>query len=233
MKTTSILTLLEATHLAIFNTTEHDEIQKQMSAYGFTPKRMQEGKVKMEYVRLLDDTQTQHYDRVREMMLQIEQDSDTMLDVFRGHVSIAKSAFRKEKHVLKALKINKISSSKWTGAQQAIYFYGKAPIYMERLQQFGATEESFAQNKAAAEALLALKAQRLKKKGDAEHSTLARDQAVKELRTWYGEFRKLARLAFSETPQKLETFGIVVRTTRRKRKAATDSTTASDAKKQA
>lgn len=81
---------------------------------------------------------------------------------------------------------------------------------MEKLQKFGATPETFEQNKAAAEAQMALKARRLKTKEDAENTTQLKYQRLKELRAWYGEFRKLAHIAFKNTPQGLETFGMVV-----------------------
>jgi hypothetical protein len=81
---------------------------------------------------------------------------------------------------------------------------------MERLQQFGGTPENFAQNQAAIEAVLTLQALRLDKKADAESSTQQKNEAVKELRAWYGEFRKLARIAFKKNPQALESFGILV-----------------------
>ena len=73
------------------------------------------------------------------------------------------------------------------------------------------------------EALLALKAQRMKCKGEAEHSTQVRNQTLQELRAWYGEFRKLARMAFQQTPQTLETFDIVVRSSPRKRSEVSES----------
>lgn len=218
MKTTSNARLYKAVRLVIYNLSENEELQKKMNAYGFTPKRVQEGDNLLENMRAMDTTQGQHYNQARKISYQIEQDNQAALEVFRDHVAIAKSAFRREPLVIHDLKIKKISGSKWVWTQQAIAFYSKAPEYMEKLQQYGATQESFEQNKAAAEALLALDAQRMKKKGDAENSTQVKKQTIKELKAWYGEFRKLARIAFRETPQILETFGMVVPSTRKKRK---------------
>lgn len=193
-----------------------------MAAYGFTPKRIQQGQSLLNHTLLLDSAKDQHYDDARRMSLQIEKDIHATCEVFKDHIAIAKAVFRKEPHVVQDLKIKKISGGRWACIRQAIVFYNKAPMYMERLQQYGIIQESFQQNKAAAEALLALKAQRLKKKGDAENSTQVKDKAVRELRAWYGEFRKLARIAFQDTPQTLETFGIVVPSSKRKRKEVSE-----------
>lgn len=218
MKSSSISQLFEAVQVAVYNLLENKDLQNKMNGYGLTPKRVQEGNTLLENARLLHSTQSDHYDHARRMSLQIEQDSSTVLDIFKGHVTIARSAFRKEPHVLQELHIKRIATGRWALTQQAIAFYTKAPQYMDKLVQFGATPESFDQNQAAAEALLALKAQRLKKKGDAENSTQQKLQSIKALRAWYGEFRKLARIAFQDTPQVLETFGMVVPSTKKKRK---------------
>ena len=222
MKTLSIPALCEAVRLAIYNTSENQERQQKMSGYGFTPKRIKEGKSLLEQVRLMDDTQQQHYLRVREVSQQIEQDRTMVLDVFRGHVAIAKTAFRKDPLLVEGLRIKRISTKQWGRIQQAIDFYRQAPQYMDTLQQFGATPEAFQQNEAAAEALLALRAQRLQNKGEAENSTQRKKETTADLRAWYGEFRRLARLAFQDTPQILESYGMVVRSSPRKRKVAAE-----------
>jgi len=51
---------------------------------------------------------------------------------------------------------------------------------------------------------------RLTKKGMAENSTEAKKKAVKVLKIWVQEFRSVARIAFKDTPQILEIFGIKV-----------------------
>jgi len=217
MKTTSISDLFEAVSLAILNTTANDEVQKRMGSFGMSPRRMQEGKSLLENAQNVYSKQEQHYDEARRMSVQIEEDSRKALEAFNDHVAIAKAAFRKEPHMLQELKVRRVASAKWQKVQQATDFYSKAPLHMEKLVQYGASEESFQQNRAAVEALMALKAERLRKKGDAENSTQERNEVIKELRNWYGDFRKLARIAFKDNPQILESFGMVVTSYRKKR----------------
>ena len=223
MKTSTKSGLLEAVHLALLNLSDNRNLQQKLNVYGFNSKRIQEGNALLGRARLMDQTQQQHYTDTRQVSLRIEQDGEAALELFRDHVAIAKTAFRKEPLVLQELNIKKIQGKPWGWTQQAQVFYQKAVSYRDRLQSYGGMPESFEQNQAAVEALLALKAQRLKCKGEAEHGTHVRDQTLKELRAWYGEFRKLARLAFQHTPQILETFGIIVRSSPKKRSEVSES----------
>lgn len=210
MRTTKITQLFEAVQTVVVNLTENENLQQAMDMYGFTAARVQEGNTLLNNARMLYSTQHNHYDNARRISLQIAQDSAAAQEAFKDHVSIARAAFRREPHMLQELKIKKIPHAQWAMLQQAIQFYDKAKDYIVQLQPFGANVELFQQNKAAIEALLVLKAQRLKKKGDAEDSTEQKNQSIKALRAWYGEFRKLARIAFQDSPQVLETFGMVV-----------------------
>ena len=223
MNTSSLEQLFKAADLVIFHLKGNKDYQQIITTFGLTPKRVQEGSALLKNARQLHATQETHYDTARDMSLQIEKDREAALDVFKDHVAIAKSSFRKEPQALQTLKINKMAGTQWRLVQQAVDFYTKAPQYMERLQQYGATQEGFDQSKAAVEALLTLQALRLKKKGDAEDTTQQKKEAVKALREWYGEFRKLARIAFKKNPQVLETFGIVVLSAPRKRKATEEA----------
>ena len=222
MDTSSVNQLFSAVQSVIFQLSDKKEYQQTMSAYGLTQKRIQEGSALLQTARQLHTTQTGHYDVARRLSAQLVEDREVALDTFRGHVAIAKSAFRKEPLVLKELKINRVSSARWAWMQQALDFYEKAPAYMDTLVQFGATPEAFGQNKAAVEALLTLRDRRMQKKGEAEDSTQQKKEAVKALRAWYGEFRKLARIAFRKNPQVLETFGMVVPSAPRKRKETSE-----------
>ncbi len=220
MKTSTIKALLEAAGLVILHLSQNKALQKAMSVFGFTPQRVRDGQKLVDDVRQVGSTRTQEADEARRISQQIEQDRKAAFQTFRDHVAIARAAFRQDSLALQELKIAKLVSNKWEGVQQALEFYEQAPKHMTQLQKFGATPEAFGQNEAAVQAILALKAQRLDRKGKVESNTQRRDQKIKELRAWYGDFRRLARIAFKEDLQLLETFGIVVPSRPRKRKSA-------------
>ena len=218
MKTSSIKGLIEAVGLVVLHLSQNKALQKAMSAVGFTPQRVQVGKKLLDDVHQTGSDRKQDADEARRMSHQINQEGKATLQTFRDHVAIARVAFRQEPLAMQEMKVATLTSNKWDGVQQAREFYEQAPKHMAQLQKFGAIPEAFQQNEAAVQALLALKAQRLDRKGKTESSTQRRNQKIKELRDWYGDFRRLARVAFKNDLQLLETFGIVVPSTPRKRK---------------
>lgn len=225
MKITTVDKLIEAVKLVLRALSAKQALLKKMSAYGFTAQSLQAGTTLLNAVQLTDDTREQTRRDARHLSHQIAQDQQAVRTTFRDHVAIARTAFRQEPLVLQDLKIDKLTPGNWAWTKQALDFYKEAATQMGRLQQFGAIPEAFQQNQAAVQALLDQRAQRLENKGTAEDFTQERDRKVKELREWYGEFRRLAPLAFKENPQLLETFGIVVPSKPRKRKAAAEVTT--------
>ena len=225
MKTSSINALLEAAGLVILHLTQNKTLQKTMSAFGFPAQRLQFGEKLLNDIRQVGSTRSQDTDEARRLSHQIDQDGEVAFQTFRDHVAVARAAYRQQPLALQELKISKLITGKWNWVQQALEFYEQAPRHMSQLQQFGATPEAFQQNEAAVQALLALKAQRLDRKGKVESNTQRRNQKIKELRAWYGDFRRLARVAFKEDPQLLETFGIVVPSKPRKRKPDTTPAT--------
>lgn len=211
MKVRTVIQLLEAVRLAIVNTLANKELQQKLTPYGFTPKRMKEGKALLERVQLLEKVQRQHYISSRQLSEQIKQDTEVARDQFREHIAVARTAYRKEPLVIQELGVQRMATTKLGWIEQAKKFYEQAPQYAERLQQYGAPAALLQQNYAAVNALEALQAQRFLSKGNAEDSTQEKAQALRALRAWYGEFRKIARIAFQNNPQFLETFGIVTK----------------------
>ena len=214
--------LIEAVTLAIRALSSDKSLLKKMSAYGFTPQSLQQGTKLLNTVELTGDTREQTSRESRHLSHQITQDRQATRAVFRNHVAIARTAFREEPLVQQDLKIDTLVVGNWAWTKQALDFYKLAPTQMARLQQFGATPESFQQNQAAVQALLDLRAERQQRKGKTQDFTQERNRKIEELRDWYREFRRLARIAFKENPQLLETFGIVVPSGPRKRKTITE-----------
>lgn len=212
MKLDTIGGVIEAAGLAITNTAKDPEVGKRMGLYGFPPKRMLEGENLHTLVRELQMGKMNYYDTHWQIVHRIAQEMEAVRPVFMEHVTIARFAFRNETVVLHALNIKKISPQKWGWVKQADTFYSKLMPYAGQMAVHGVTEEVLVQTKASVEALLALRQDRLYKKGEAEDSTENRNQAIKMLRQWVREFRAAARLALKDKPQKLEAFGISVRT---------------------
>ncbi|MGB3850244.1 MAG: hypothetical protein WA958_09770 [Tunicatimonas sp.] len=210
METSTTDQLIDAAVLAIRPLLSNKNLQKRMSAYGFTPQRLQQGTALLNAVQLIGDTREENNREARHLTNQIAHDRLVAQTMFRTHAAIARTAFRETPLVLQDLNISKLVNGAWAWTKQALEFYKLAPTQMEQLQRFGAIPEEFQQNQAAVEALIDLRNERVQQKGKTQNLTQERNQKIRALREWYGEFRQLARLAFKEKPQLLETFGIVV-----------------------
>ena len=210
-KVNSIDRLLEVSSLSVNNTLNDDEAQRKMAQHGFSPKRMQEGKTLLDQFSRLCNSQEQRYEERWELANRMNNELQTTRELFIEHMEVARFAFRKDPAVLYKLNIQRIERSRWNWVKQARSFYSKAQDHATQLAPHGVKPEELAQAQASLEAILAMREELTKKKGEAEDTTHRKDRANKELKAWLSDFRTVARMAFKENPQKLEGFGIRVR----------------------
>ncbi len=202
--------LLEAAVIAINNTIKDADKQKVMANYGFPPKRMQEGKDLLDKTQTLHEVKDQHYDERWELSNQIETNLAVAHQNFAEHVKIARFVFRNEPAILYKLRISRISHGAWTRTRQAKDFYTKVLPYADLMEAQGVSKTALTEAKAFIANIMVMKEERTRKKGEAENTTDSKNKSVKSLRAWLTEFRAAARLAFKDTPQKLESLGISV-----------------------
>jgi len=133
MNTSSIPQLFEAVQLAVYNVKQNKNLQSQLNSVGITSKKVQEGDTLLQTAQQVQGVQEQHYDEARTLSVQITEDRNAAYEVFKDHAAIAKTAFRKEPHIIRELNILNISASGWTWTKKATSFYDKAAPYMEKL----------------------------------------------------------------------------------------------------
>ncbi len=210
MSKLSITELFELVRLAILCMEQDVDIQKRMASYGFPPKRIQEAKALRQQTMLLHDAKEDRYDEGWALSQQLSTDMEKVLAAFKEHVKVARTAFRTDPVLLHALKIKRIATRRWEWPVQALNFYTKLETRQASMTPFGISQEELQQTKASVEAILDQKAARIRKKGEAQGSTQQRNQAIKTLHAWLTEFHGIARIAFKDNPQTLESFGILV-----------------------
>ncbi len=211
MKLDTVSNIMEATSLAVGNTAKDAEVAKLMGQYNFPYKRMQEGDNLLTTVKALESTKESNYDGRWEITNRIETAIEAVRPVFQEHVATARFAFRHEPAILRSLNIKSIANNKWSWIKQADAFYQKVEAHAETMTAQGANWEEVAQAKASITAIMEMRREGMFIKSKAEDSTEMRNQAVKMLKNWITEFRASARLALKDNPQKLEAFGIRVR----------------------
>lgn len=97
---------------------------------------------------------------------------------------------------------------------QAQQFYTNAldrPELVSQLARFGVTESKLLAGQAQLAAVEATTAAHHRTRGQSQHTTTVRDDALRALRRWHADFIAVARVALADRPQALEKLGITVR----------------------
>ena len=198
--------------LLIINVVKNDaEVQQHMAALGWDTEQMQEGNRRLQYAEERCSTRTQLEHERWALSQQINAGLQAIQDQLREHAQTARFAFRHDPALLHSLEIDRIARAPWECVQQAVYFYRQLQERDLSLQAYGVSRKEIQQAATLANQLLRQKENRTRQKGNAEHGTQEKRAALIELREWVTEFRATARVAFRRQPQKLEMFGIRVR----------------------
>ncbi len=215
---TSISKMLVLMQMYIHNAAEQADIQKKMNQMGFTPKRMQEGKVLLEDFKMLYGHQTDKYDEKKKLIGQIKDHEELARQTLVDHVDTIRYIFRKDEETLNELNVVNISRKFDEWSLQAALFYNKVAKYTEVLTPHGLSLPEIAQAQAMVEAVATVRNRHMLRKGEAEEATRIRDEKLKALKAWMKDFRAIARVALQDSPQLLEAIGIVVKSKKPSRK---------------
>ena len=176
---------------------------------------MKEGQNILTLLQSTQQTQKACYDVRWQVSDQIKQELQTLRPTFVDHVAAVRFAFRHQPAVLRTFGVKRINSSRWGWVAQAHTFYQMLEAHTEQMAKFGTSSEELQQAKASVDALIELRDDYAFKKSEAEDATQSRNQLLKQLKEWVREFHGAARLALKDNPQRLEAFGIWVRSLQR------------------
>ena len=198
---------------AILGVTTHSEIQAMMSAFGYTPERMNEGKILLNRAMSLVSSQVDNYGDQYEAHSEFERKYESAYAAYMITLKVARVAFISHTDMLTRMSANKDRSRSLSGwLREARIMYDNLLAHHEALEAmavFGYTAERLDAERSMVNEVEALYSKHLKKKGSAQQATLERDAAIDELCKWFGAFRSIARIALYEKPQLIEALGIV------------------------
>ncbi len=203
--------MLKASSLSVNNTLADKNAQQALAKYGFTPKHINEGKGLLNNCTNQCRVQEQYYQTQWTLNHRVKEELKTTRAQFVEHVKVARFVFRKDAPMLHQLNVQRLERTEAGWMKQASAFYERITPHVALLAPQGVTPEELAQTQASLQAIVDLREEQARVKGDAEDATQRKMQAQQELKEWLSEFRKVARLAFKRSPQKLEAFGIRVR----------------------
>lgn len=211
MSYASIPQQFASAQMALYNATEQKELLRKLTEYGYSAKRLQEGTALLNNAVLLYNDRNHRYEEKQEVSEQLKTQLRETHQRFKDHVATVKLAFRHDPITLSKFQVQRISTRSAEWQMQAEYFYIKAAMYANVLENYQLPQSELVQNQASVEALIAIRNRRMQKKGEAEEATRRRDQSVQALHAWMTEFRNVARLALKDSPQMLEALGIPVK----------------------
>jgi hypothetical protein len=208
-----IATKLHNIENGILGALNNQEIQSKLSAYGYTPERMSEGKSLLDHVTRLMTIQVNEYGSQYQATDELGKQWTSAYAAYMITLKVVRVAFKGQHDQLARFnatgKRNR-SLSGWLRDARILYTnLLNASETITALAAFGYTPERLQQELQVVNEVENLHSKQLSEKGDAQQATLERDKAFDELSNWYSNFRAIARIALYDTPQLLEALGIV------------------------
>jgi hypothetical protein len=210
MSIAKILHIIKTGILGVLNT---PEIQSKMTVFGYTPERIAQGKELLEKAQRMTSTHVGDYS---DQYAATETLQKTWSDVYSRYMvtlKVVRVAFKSETDMLarfRATGKRRRSLSGWLADARILYDNMLSNhVALERMSGFGYTIERLQNEQNDVYEIERLHSLRLTEKGEAQQSTVDRDKVFDELCDWYSDFRAVARIALYDTPQLLETLGII------------------------
>ncbi|MCB0109264.1 MAG: hypothetical protein KDE53_25250 [Caldilineaceae bacterium] len=217
--------LLTDTQIALHSAQSDPEISALLTQYGYNPETLAEGVALYEAAANLHHGVAANYGRQYAATDRFQEQWRTVNAVLKRQRQIARVAFRTDRdrrHRLALATLANRSFANWIA--MATQFYDAAlkdEAALNRLAQFGLTQETLVDNQAKVLALVEEKSRQSRRVGNARQMTNKRNSAVKALRHWLRDFIDICRLALVDNPQALAKLGALMLTTHGRRARAT------------
>ena len=212
MNLSKIAHLIEAATLAVQVPQKQPTLREQLEAHGLSAAEQQRGQSLLEQFTQQQVQYLQRQDEQWAVAQQIKAGLSAVQTQFKSHVRVAQVAFREDKALLHALRIDRIATRRWECVQQADYFYRQLQQRKLSLHVYGISHKDVQQTRTNVAQLLQRKQDRITLKGQVEQATQDKRKTQRALQAWVTEFRMIARVAFRHQPQWLEMFGMAVAT---------------------
>lgn len=204
--------LISALRLALENSISDPEILKRLATFGYDTERLQAG------LALLHEAETALH--AQQAAIGAQQHITTLQGehfrkariAYQNLATLARTIFKANSGELKSLSLDRPMSRSTAGfILQARTLFDNALHFEEsrnKLQEYGYDENRLQTEFAHVRSFIEIEHQQEAAKGTAQVSTVAKQTAFRRLRKYYGQFRRIARIALRETPQLLEMLGI-------------------------
>ncbi len=207
----SILDRLGGAELAISNARNDAGILEAVTPFGYDSAGLQAGQDLFNEVLELVNRQAALYGDQYEATQQVEDAREAAEAVYMSALKVARVALRDYERAGNALKMNgERKHSLWGWLEQAQMFYTNLLADDELLAamaRFGYDRAKLEDQAILVLAVVNADIAQEGNKGDAQQSTMERDDKLDELDQWIADFKVIARIALEDKPQWLEKLG--------------------------
>lgn len=211
----SIQDLFMQVETGVTNSLGDQEIMSALEPFGYDESALNAGKA------LLDNTQQLHQQQLKEYGDQYSATEEfktkkkSSATEYMRFIKIARVALKNEHAAYQKLGLSGNRKDSLTGwLAQADQFYTNAltdASVLTKLARFGVTADKLNSGKQLIDETRAASVNKTKETGEAQQSTLTRDNALDELAAWRSDFFAIAAIALEDKPQLLEKLGILKR----------------------
>lgn len=206
---------LEQCRVSLDNVSKQPAIQELMSAVGYGPEVIAEGKAYLNEARQAYDTNQLEGYGASEASQAFQWQRQELTAYFRRDRDLAKGAFRYDGPTAARIGVAEgvpKAYLRWVETVRKFYTNTLAdPEVMGRLAQLGVTEERLLQGAAMLRSLEEARSSYLKEEGESQDATKAKDAAFERLEDWMRDFYAVAKVALRERPQLAESLGKFVK----------------------
>jgi hypothetical protein len=188
------------------------EIQSLLDEYGYTYKRISEGKMMLDKVNDLISIQAEEYSDQYVASSEFSKFWDKTYAKYMITLKVIRVAFTEQPEMLRRFNATGSRNRSLGGwLQDAKIMYSnvlKSPESLEIMSQYGYKAERLNNEFQEVLEVEQLHIKQLGEKGIAQYSTQEKNEAFDELCKWFSKFRAIVRIALYEKPQLMEALGI-------------------------
>ena len=207
--------IIENFRIALENSTANSEIATALADIGYDETVINEGRTLLQTAQTAFSTNLTEDDETVEAYNTFDTQRSALAETYTRHRKKAKVIFRTDPVSLDKLALKGITPKAYVAWIQSVKkFYETANTSEEiktKLARLTITEADITAALAAITELENARVEYLREKGESQEATLAKDEALRELSTWMGDFYAVARIALEDKPQLMEALGKVVR----------------------
>ena len=205
--------LMEA-QVAIDNSLNNPTILNAVAAFGYDAARLQAGRALYDEVMGLAAAQEREYGEQYEATAVVNAAWGTADLAYKKALKISRVVFKGNQKARNALGLSgsrKKTLSGWIN--QATNFYTNllnTPDLIAAMTPYSYDQAKLAAEAALVQAVVAANAAQDRERGEAQEATQMRDAKMDELDQWTADYKAIAQVALSDSPQQLEQLGWIV-----------------------